>query len=169
MAAHAGTAGLPAARNMRESRKVPEAIARKGSFTGIPHSGNTSRKPATFQPMVHRIYPILSGLALALALLALPAAAAQSGDAAEYSGAGASGPASRGASASSPREQGRMRMAQQASEDSRAQLRMELDCIRRQNAGDSRLSRSFDPPVPVRKRPSPSRRRRGRRIQPVRS
>ncbi len=40
--------------------------------------------------MAHRIYPVLRGLALGLTLLALPAAAAQSG-APEYSGAGASG------------------------------------------------------------------------------
>ena len=45
-----------------------------------------------------------------------------------------------------------MRMAQQASEGSRAQLRMELDYIRRLNAGDAG-SGSFDPPVPVRRRP----------------
>ncbi len=108
--------------------------------------------------MVHRKHPILRGLALGLAFLAPLAAAAQSGNAREYSGAGASGLASRAASESSTAGEARLVTAQadgpyegDASGEARRALRSELDRIRRQNAGETGAA-SFDPPLPVRKR-----------------
>ena len=105
--------------------------------------------------MVHRINPVLRGLAFGLAFLALQAAAAQSGGAAEYSGAGAGGLVLRGASEGSSWGQGRLLLAQagdNAGGEGRAQLRQELDRLRRPNAGDTAPS-TFTPPMPVRKRP----------------
>ncbi len=109
--------------------------------------------------MVHPIYPVLRGFALGLALLALPAAAAQSGGTAEYSGADAGGLAPRGSQVSSSWGQGRLQTAQAGGQsgdntggDGRTQLRMELDRIRRQGGGEAGSS-SFAPPPPVRRRP----------------
>jgi hypothetical protein len=105
--------------------------------------------------MVHRINPVLRGLAFGLAFFALQAAAAQSGGAAEYSGAGAGGLVLRGASEGSSWGQGRLLLAQQednAGGEGRAQLRQELDRLRRPGAGDTAPA-TFTPPMPVRKRP----------------
>ncbi len=118
--------------------------------------------------MVHRIHPVLRGLALSLAFLALPAAAAQSGGAAEYSGAGAGGLVAREAPDRSSWGQGRLLMAQlviptapaappspedNSGGEGRAQLRQELDRIRRPNAGETAPPARFAPPMPQRKRP----------------
>ncbi len=109
---------------------------------------------------MHRKHPILRGLALGLAFLAplAAAAAALSGNAREYSGAGTSGLASRDASESSTAGEAQLITAQadgsfedDAGVKARRQLRSELDRIR-QNAGEAGAS-SFDPPLPVRKRP----------------
>ena len=110
---------------------------------------------------MHRKHPILRGLALGLAFVAplAAAAAAQSGNAREYSGAGASGLASRDALESSTAGEARLVTAQaggsfedDAGAEARKDLRAELDRIRRQNAGET--GASFDPPLPVRKRPA---------------
>jgi hypothetical protein len=112
--------------------------------------------------MVHRIYPILIGLAFSLVFLALPAAAAQSSGAAEYSGAGAGGLVARAAPDRSSWGQDRLLLAQlvtpaaredDASEESRAQLRRELDRIRRPNAREAAPRPRFAPPVPERRKP----------------
>ncbi len=105
--------------------------------------------------MAHRIYPILGGLALGLALFAPPtAAAAGSGNAPEYSGLAAGGLASRDVAAGEVR----LRTAQAgappddgAGSEARKNLRSELDAIRRKAANETG-SPSFDPPLPVRKR-----------------
>ncbi len=111
--------------------------------------------------MVHPKHPILRGLALGLAFLALlaAAAAAQSGNAREYSGDGASGLASLDAAESSTAGEARLVTAQvdgsfedNAGAEARRQLKSELDRIRRQNSGET----SFDPPLPVRKKPGPA-------------
>ncbi len=108
--------------------------------------------------MVHRKHPILRGLAFGLAFLAPLAAAAQSGNALEYSGAGASGLASRDPSESSPTADSRLITAQangsfesDAGGEARRELRSELDRIRRENAGETGAA-TFNPPLPVRKR-----------------
>ncbi len=107
--------------------------------------------------MVHRIYPILIGLALGLAFLVpQPAAAAvETGVAPEYSRLIASGLASRDASPSNAWG-GSIRTAQAGTQveddagESRKKLKRELDLIRAQApAGPG--SSSFDPPLPVRK------------------
>jgi len=110
--------------------------------------------------MVHRIHPILRGLALGLALLAPLAAAAagQSGNAREYSAGGTSGLASRDVLEGSATGAARLVIAQadgpfedDAGAEARRQLRSELDRIRRQSTGEAGTA-SFDPPLPVRKR-----------------
>ncbi len=108
--------------------------------------------------MVHRIHPILRGLALGLTLLAPLAAAAESGYAPEYSGAGASGLASRDVLESSANGAARLVTAQaegpfedDAAAQARRQLRSELDRVRRQNTGETGAM-SFDPPLPERKK-----------------
>ncbi len=108
--------------------------------------------------MVHRIYPVLRGLTLGLAFLALPAAAAQIGGVAEYSGAGAGGLVAREAPHRSSWGQDRLLMAQagpdsgNAGADGRSQLRRELDRIRRPNAGEAAPPARFAPPMPQRRR-----------------
>jgi hypothetical protein len=107
--------------------------------------------------MVHRIYPILGGLALGLAFAAPAHAAAPGGDAPEYSGVMAGGLALRDNSGSAAAEKGRLRFAQAARPDdmgaaAREQLKAELDRIRRHTA--SERDTAFDPPMPVRKRSS---------------
>lgn len=101
--------------------------------------------------MVHRIHPILRGLFLGLAYLALLFAVAE-GAAAEYSGGGATMPASRDASNGSTAAEGRVVTAQaagavggDATSDARKELRTELERIRRWSDGQT-----FNPPLPVR-------------------
>ena len=111
--------------------------------------------------MVHRIYPILGGLALGLISLApQPAAAARSGNAGEYNGLAASGLALRGAQKASGAA--RLLTAQAAAPngrengpDARKKLKEELDRIRRKTPNEA-ASSSFDPPMPVRRKTGPA-------------
>ena len=106
--------------------------------------------------MVHRINPMLAGLALGLALFVPQhaAAATENGAAPEYSGAAPGGLASRDAEPGGGRA--RLLMAQYdpppddgVSSDPRSALRQELDRIRQKPGSDNG---SFDPPLPVRKK-----------------
>src|SRR5215469_5636380 len=103
--------------------------------------------------MAHRIYPILGGLALGLAVFVpQPAATAMNGNPADYSGLNAGGLASREASGPPGAAIRPLRMAENgdnAGASARADLKQELERIRKENSGGES---SFDPPLPVRRK-----------------
>ena len=111
--------------------------------------------------MVHRKNPIFRGLALGFALLTpqLAAAAALDGGETQYSGVVDRGLASRDGRATitegKPVRVAQDRNASPGGEDSvdaRKKLKAELDRIRR--SGEANSDRNFDPPKPVRKKPT---------------